>query len=351
VASDFGVSTAEAGQLRTASGLAAGLTALVLMRVTQRRSLREFLRLGALLLAAGSVGTIAAPSFAVVALAQVVVGIGVGLLVSAATAAAGEWAPSGDGGRLLSRTLIGAPAAWICGMPLVGFVANADWRLSLALPIVAGAAVLVPRTPAAPPRPVSEQVGSAVGTARWTLAELLANAGWTGLLVYAGALFVDSYSTSLTLTGFLLAAGAVAYVGGNLASRRLLRDDLGPNLIRLSALLALAIAALGTLRQGVVVSAVLFAVCGSLAGGRTLLANAFGLRLAPERRLAVMSARTAALHFGYFAGAGLGGAALAVGGYGTLSLALGALVAGASLLYRNPRRDARVIPRLRPESA
>ena len=57
--------------------------------------------------------------------------------------------------------------------------------------------------------------------ARWLASELLANAAWAGTLVYAGALFVESYGTSTGLTGCLLAVAAGAYVAGNLTCRRL----------------------------------------------------------------------------------------------------------------------------------
>jgi predicted MFS family arabinose efflux permease len=195
--------------------------------------------------------------------------------------------------------------------------------------------------------PVPNGLTATRATVRWTIAELLANAGWTGVLVYAGALFVESYSASLTLTGFVLSGAAAAYVAGNLASRRLVEGDLRTHLVRLSALLAAGIAALGTLRHDLVVSALLLALCGSLAGGRTFLANVFGLQLAPERRLALMSARTAALNFGYFVGAGVGGAALALGGYAALGVALGTLVAAGTLQYADLRRGHVVTPRLR----
>ena len=61
--------------------------------------------------------------------------------------------------------------------------------------------------------------------ARWLASELLANAAWAGTLVYAGALFAESYGTSTRLTGGLLAVAAVAYVAGNLTCRRLVGRD------------------------------------------------------------------------------------------------------------------------------
>ena len=55
IARDFNVSTATAGQLRSLSGAAGGVTALLLAAAPRRPGLRELLSLGAALIAAGSV--------------------------------------------------------------------------------------------------------------------------------------------------------------------------------------------------------------------------------------------------------------------------------------------------------
>jgi predicted MFS family arabinose efflux permease len=218
--------------------------------------------------------------------------------------------------RVLSWALIGQAAAWIVGMPLFGVVSEASWRYAwLVLPLAAA----------------DRRV------ARWALGELLANSAWAGTLVYAGALFTESYRTSLVLTGVVLAGIAAAYVAGNLLFRRFVGGDSRSLLVRLALLLAVGIMLFGAVRPGLVVSAVLLAVPAFLAGGRTLIGNAFGLEEAPERRLAVMAARAAANQFGYLFGAAAAGAALAVSGYAALGIVLGALFVGAAAaLARRP---------------
>ena len=119
VASDFDVSTALAGQLRTVSGLTAGATALCAGLLATRVGLRELLGAGLVLLALGSAASAAAPDFAVLALAQILVGSGVGLSYSAAVAAVAEWTSAEERSRVLAVALLGPPSAWIVGMPLV----------------------------------------------------------------------------------------------------------------------------------------------------------------------------------------------------------------------------------------
>lgn len=342
VARDFDVSTAVAGQLRTVTGLVAGLAALAFGRVARGVALRDLLLVGAFLLAAGSTLSAAAPSFAVFAAAQVPIGLAVAILVSAGAAAAADWARAGEGGRVLSWTLMGPAAAWVVGMPLVGIAAERSWRLAfLVLPLVASVVVAAAlgvcrreRLPA--PRPLVRLGGllheRTIGG--WALAELLASSAWAGTLVYAGALFIESYDTSVPLTGAILGAVAVAYLPGNAVASRLVgRVSARALLPRLSLAAAALVALFGAVRPSVLWSAAIFAVLGFVMGGRTFTGSAFGLEAAPDRRLAVMGVRAAALQFGYLTGAALGGAALALGGYPALGGLLAALFASAAVPY------------------
>ena len=127
-ASDLHVSTAAAGQLRTVTGLAAGLTALSLGVVTARVALGRLLLGAAGLLAAGSLASALAPSYPLLVAAQLPVGVAVAVLTSVGTLAAAEWVHPDLRTRALSWALVGQPAAWIVGMPLVGLLGERSWR-------------------------------------------------------------------------------------------------------------------------------------------------------------------------------------------------------------------------------
>ncbi|MGZ4314711.1 MAG: MFS transporter, partial [Gaiellaceae bacterium] len=138
VASNLHVSTAAAGQLRTITGLAAGITALMLGAFAGRLSLGRQLLAASALLALGSLASAAAPSFALLALAQLPVGVAVAALTTAGTLAAAEWVSPEMRTRTLSWALVGQPAAWIVGMPLIGLLGERSWRYGwLALPLAA----------------------------------------------------------------------------------------------------------------------------------------------------------------------------------------------------------------------
>jgi DHA1 family inner membrane transport protein len=349
-ASDLGVSTATAGQLRTMSGLAAGITALALVRVGARTSLRRQLVLGAALLAVASLASAAAPSFSMLAAAQLLVGVAIAILVTAGTAAAADWVPEEQRARVLSWALIGNPAAWIVGMPTIGLVGEVSWRygwLALTLPAAIAAAYAATRGPECRAEEAVRVGVLAVLADRhlapWALGELLANSAWIGLLVYAGALFADSYGTSTMAIGVVLASAAAAFVAGNLAFRRRAEGDLRQPLIGLALAMGAIVPLVGTIRPGPSVSVVLLDAAAFFGGARTLLGNAYGLQAAPERRLAAMAARAAANQFGYFVGSAVAGAALAFGGYPGLGVVLGLFFVGAAAMLASPS-----VVRLRP---
>ena len=348
IAREFGVSTAEAGQLRALSGLTGGLVAVLVAITPRRPGLRELLSWGAALVAVASAASAAAPSFAVLGAAQALLGIGIGLLVTAGIAAAGDWPAPEDRAHVLAWAIAGMPCAWIAGMPVVGAVAEVDWRLAwLALPALAGAItlVLVRLRPADPAS--SRGNGGSLATwrrpdvARFTAGELLANAAWASTLTYSGALLLGSYEISPTVVGLGLGAVAVAMVPGTFAARR--HTPTPALLIGLTVLQGGAVLLLGSVRPTVVLSLCVLAAMAYVNGRRSMVASSLGMDSAPDDKVAVMALRAAANQFGYLLGAALGGTALALGGFAGLGLALAAMLAVAALIHA-PARAATPAP-------
>jgi MFS transporter, DHA1 family, inner membrane transport protein len=344
IARDLEVSIATAGQLRTVSGLVAGLTALATGLLAARLGLRELLLAGVAILVCGSLLSAAAPEFWFLAVAQAIAGVGIGISYSAAVAAAAEWSDSNTRPRVLAIALLGPPIAWIVGMPLVGLLGETSWRAAwvavpVAMAIIAGALLLQRhRTPPARARAGLRTVLTEPGVTRWSVGELLAFSGWAGALVYMGALLVESYGLSLGATGLALGFGALVYVPGNFLARRWV-DSHGRLLLVVLALSAAGtVAVLGAVRPSVWFSVAVFCLLCFIAGGRTLAGGARGLGLAPELRLGVTGLRTAALQLGYFVGAAVGGVALSLGGYPAVGLAFSALFLGAAIPHVLPLR-------------
>ncbi len=326
VARDFDVSIAAAGQLRTVSGGVAAVTAFSGAPIADRVGLKRLLLGGLGLLAVAAGISAAAPSFWVLAFAQALLGVSVAVLLSGAVAGVTAWIAPARRADALSFAFGGQAAAWLIGMPLIGIVGQASWRLAwVALPLTAAAIafVLISRLP-----DVRLERGSATGgirlllddrvVAAWAIGELCAFSAWTGMLVYSGALLIESYGLSLRSTGFLLGLIFVAYFPGTVLFRRWI-DRFPQRLMIVLALSAAVVAALiGAVRPAVWVSVLLLAAYVFLNSGRTLSGSAFGLDAAPDRAVAAMGLRASATQMGYLVGSALGGIALHFGGYPAL---------------------------------
>ena len=266
VAGDLGVSVATAGQLRTVSGLAAGLAALTAGLWATRLGLRELLLGGVTTLTLGSLVSAVAPDFPILIVAQVCAGFGIGISYSAAVAATAEWSTAVDRSRALAIALLGPPLAWIVGMPVVGILGEISWRLAwLVVPVCMGAGAIVllllrPATPPATARAGLRTIFTHPGVVRWSSGELLAFSGWAGALVYVGALLVDSYGLSVAATGIALGFGALVYVPGNLLFRRWVDAYSHGLLVALAVSAAVTVAVLYAVRPAVWFTVAAFAV-------------------------------------------------------------------------------------------
>jgi predicted MFS family arabinose efflux permease len=227
-------------------------------------------------------------------------------------------------------------------MPVGGAAGEISWRLSwIVVPVlfaVVGTAALARRdsTPPAPVRAGLRTVLSQPGVVRWSLGELLAYSAWLGVLLFVGALFVESHGLSIGATGLVLGLGTLLYIPGNLFFRRWVDVHGRGVLISLGIACGVTAIALYSLRPNLWVSIALFGLAAFLAGGRTLAGGTRALDLAPELRLGVTGVRTAAIQSGSFVGAAVGGAALAAGGFTAAGFAFGALFAAGAVPHLLP---------------
>ena len=340
VARDLDVSTAIAGQLRLLAAPVALVVAVLLARSAGRIPLRSLLGAGTALIALGSVASAAAPSFVVLALAQVPLWIGIAVLVAGGVGAAGVWSTPAARSRVVARALAGAPAAWIVGMPIIGLVTSTSWRLAfLAVPLPAavatGAVLMASRPVRATPRSDASlaRLLRQPGARTWALGELLAMSAWAGALVFSGALFIEVYDASPRLTGLLLATIALAYLVGNVIGSRIHHECLRRALAQSNLAAAAAVALTWLFTPHLLVTLALFSFAAVVVAVRTVVGTTYGFSLAGERKLEVGAARAAVTHAGYLAGSFVGGVALAAGGHAAIGVAFGLLFLVAAAPY------------------
>ena len=336
VAGELGASVGTVGQARSVTAAAAVLTSVALMSRADARGVRATVSLGAVLavLACGAVA--AAHSTAVFLAAHVLVGVALALLLSAgfggmAVFERRSWAA----GYLAAAN----SAAWVLVSPVVGYLTSTvSWRLAMAAPAVVALAALVasPAIVAPARRAAPARLTAAVrdrSARRWAGAELAADTGWTAVLTFSGAFFVERLGTSEAQVGWLLAgAAATHFVASSRAG--VLGRRLAPR--RLAVLGALWMAAvtpvmLGT-RAAVPWAFAWFCVACLGAGVRTPASAALGIEQLPGHPATMMAARTAVTQSGYLLGAVGAGAVVSGPGYGALGWALaGVMVLAAAL--------------------
>jgi predicted MFS family arabinose efflux permease/GNAT superfamily N-acetyltransferase len=340
VADDFGVSVAAAGQLRILAAPLAVVAALAAGRLLTRFSPRALLGAGSALLAVGSLASAAAPSFALLALAQVPMWVGISTVLTAGVAATASWTEPGGRTKVVARAFAGPPTAWILGMPVIGVVAEVHWRLAfLAFPLPAALLAMLAVAGRSRDVPISAAATSLRGllrradARRWALGELLANSAWAGTLVFSGALLTEEYGMSTTATGVALAAVAVAYLVGNQRAGGTPAERSRRTMLATSIGAAVVIALMWSLTPAVALTLVLFAISGAMVATRTVAGTVYGFTVAGDLGREVGTVRAVTTQLGYLIGALAGGGALALGGFALLGVAFGGLFLASTAPY------------------
>src|ERR1700754_2526549 len=125
IAAGVGASVGEAGRALSAYGIGIVASALLLGRRLDAVPRRTVLLAGMGALAAAAGASAFATHWTVLALAQLVGGIGVGVVLPATYALATELAPPGAGARVTGRVLTGWSIALVAGVPLATVLGDA----------------------------------------------------------------------------------------------------------------------------------------------------------------------------------------------------------------------------------
>ena len=151
--------------------------------------------------------------------AHALVGLAFALLLSGGFAGVAAFAP--ERRAWATGYVAGANAlAWIVVNPLAsGLTAAVSWRVAQAVPAAIALTSLVAARQAAPvpSRRTAATLWEPLTVAparRWIGSEVAAFTAWTSLLTFSGAYFIERVGIDEAMVGWLLAAGAAAYLAG-----------------------------------------------------------------------------------------------------------------------------------------
>jgi predicted MFS family arabinose efflux permease len=349
MARDLDLPLATVGQLGTAAGLAGAVAAVGITVAGSRLGVRSLLLAGLALLALGSAGTAVAPAFGWLLAAQLALGAGVSAVLAGGIAAVPAWAPPARRPTVLAWALVGQPAAWVLGMPVIGLVAHHEWRLAwLAVPCTAAivALVLVVAGAGSGARAPEQRRAGAPAWRRpavraWAAGEVLGFLAWNGTLLYVGALLQTSYGLAPVAIGLVLGGCAAAYLPGVWLARPHVGEHARAMLTTACLAAAVLSATLGLQRSSLPITAALVVALMLLNGVRGLSGSALGLAIAPDRSVELTGLRATAVQTGGLLGAALGGIALDVGGMGAMTTVFAVAFVLAAVPHVHALRSSR----------
>jgi predicted MFS family arabinose efflux permease len=341
---ELDASVATVGQARAIAAVVSVVASVVISAWADRLPVRALLGAGSALAVAACGLVATAGSTARFLSAHALVGLAFALLLSGGFAGVAAFAP--ERRSWATGYVAGANAlAWIVVNPLASILTAAlSWRVAQAVPAVIALISLVAARRAAPV-PSGRTAATlwepltVAPARRWIGSEVAAFAAWTSLLTFAGAYFIEQVGVDEGRVGWLLAAGAAAYLAAATRAGRITERVPQRRLVWVSALVMAALMPLMLAEsRGAVPAVAVFCLLGLVAGVRTPASAGLALQQLPEHPAAMMAARTAATQSGYLLGALIGGAVIAGPGYGALGLVLAAVMAASAWLA--PRVDA-----------
>ncbi len=353
IALSFGVSISLAGQIRSVTSSLGIVAALAMGAISVRYNYRTLLLTGIVINFIAALLCSTAPSFVFLLVSFSTMGLVTALVTPMVFAYIGEYYPKKRRPRAIGLLMTARTLIYLAMVQFVGYVAvNHGWRnafLTLVAPFaLLGLGLSFAVLPSAGGDPDSigsgalegyrEVLGSASAKA-CLLGNALAAASWMAVVLYSVSYLRERFLLPRSYASLIFSLLGVGVLVGNYAGG-LLAVRLGRR----------RVASLGSLLTGLLIAAymnspsvaltLIIVPLMSVGGGIVLTAaNSLVLEQAPRFRGTMMSANSAASQLGTALGAGAGGLALHLFGWGAVGLSLGAMKILAHFVYRHGVED------------
>ena len=351
IAHDLGTAPQAVARAIAAYGGATGLSALFLGFTIDRYGARTVLVAGSVLLACGTFGSAAAPSWIMLALAQAMAGLAAGVMLPAIYAAATQVGTKAEGARILGRVLTGWSVSLVAGVPVSTLIAERfGWEASF---VVLGGLVLLglagfvrmpgrgsgrqERTGRPSPSPI--RAFGIPGVVPLLAVQFLFMTAFYGTYAFFGDHLRGSLGLSAGVAGLVVLSYGIGF--GLAALGDGIIDRIGPVRILPAAL---GLVALAYATMPLTVTALVGALLAAFAWGfaNHFVLNVVVLRLgdvAGDTRGAVLGLNTAITYGGAFVGPLALGAVYAGAGFEWLALGAAGCVGLATVVSVTMRRE------------
>ncbi|MBI3978080.1 MAG: MFS transporter [Chloroflexi bacterium] len=349
IAARFQISVSTAGLLASGYALAGGILALFSGALLARFGRRNVILLGMGLLAVATLGSLLAPTFAVLFFFRVLAGFGVACLVPVVFSTLGEEFAYAERGQAMGWVTVASTAASVLFMPIGALVtALFSWRATFGLLcVVVGVATAIlalrfprPGVPANRTSIFARALGDyrRIGRDRGLIAALVAHwlqvSFWFIWATYIGAYYQDVYGLETAwLAPVLATLGIGGAIGGYLCGR--LADRYGKRSVVMIAgyLAALSVTLETTAVPWVWLAVLLNVAVAGLGTGRYTASATVISELVPEARATSMALSVTMQQCGIMTGALLGSAVVALVGYHGLGPAAAVLMLLANAVF------------------
>ncbi|NEY36881.1 MFS transporter [Streptomyces sp. PRKS01-65] len=347
----LGVSEGAAGLTLTVTGVVGAVAAPLLTAALGRLDRRLVLCALMAVLAAGNLLAAWSPHFAVLVVARVLVGAGMGGVWAVAAHLAVRLVPGRSVGPATSLVFGGIAVASVLGVPAGTYLGEAaGWRsafaagAALSLVVLAALAVLLPRLPAGPRVGLGGvvRVGARPAVATGLGVVVLLVTGHFAAYTYVRPAVERLFAADASVIGTLLLVYGVAGVVGNFAAGAGASRSPRGVLVVVSLVLAATVCLVPLTGGSVVTAGVLLAVWGLAYGGVSVAAQTWLLTAAGEAREAVSALFAGVFNGAIAVGAFVGGLVADGAGVRAVMYLGAALAAGAlavAALGRAPGGD------------
>ncbi len=342
IADDLGISPSEAAQTITITALIGFLTAPTIASLVPRMDRRRLLTL---LAAGGSVSSLVvalAPTFELVMLARVLLGIALSGFWAMSLAVAVAVTRPDQLGRGVMIVTAGTSVATVAGVPAAVLLANiAGWRSAFlviaavtALVAVLLAVLLPPIPPAAPVRPIDVLRTLRLPPVRLGLAgHVVTVLGHFTAYAFIRVALERVDGIDVTTLTILLALFGIGGFVGNVVTGMLVDRHLVALAYAVPALTGVAIVVVAFGTSSIIVSAIAVLVWGSAFGGWLIVVNTWTSRQLPDRLEAGGGLVVAGFQLAIMLGAAGGGLLLGTTSIHTLLLVAAALLVIGAITF------------------